>query len=108
MSNARDVAGIILQGAALQATWRDCTADCSETLEPRELIVRIVVAPQGIVAESLGSALIDLQRGAGTLATVYPDRINAVASRTGVDAGTLLGRFHDSDPSLTCATVRSS
>jgi hypothetical protein len=54
--------------------------------------VRIMAAPQGIVAESLGCALIDLQHKAGTLATVYPDRINAVASRTGVDAGTLLGR----------------
>jgi hypothetical protein len=44
------------------------------------------------VAESLGCALIDLQHRAGTLATVYPDRINAVASRAGVDAGMLLGR----------------
>ena len=92
MSHARDVAGVILQGADLQATWRDCPADCAEALGPRELIVRIVAAPQGIVAESLGCALIDLQHRAGTLATVYPDRINAVASRTGVDTGTLLGR----------------
>lgn len=92
MSNARDAAGIILQGAGLQAVWRDCTADCADALGPRELIVRIVAAPQGIVAESLGCALIDLQHRAGTLATVYQDRINAVAFRTGVDAGTLLGR----------------
>jgi hypothetical protein len=92
MSHARDVAGVILQGADLHAVWRDCTADCAEALGPRELIVRIVAAPQGIVAESLGCALIDLQHRAGTLATVYPDRINAVAFRTGVDAGTLLGR----------------
>jgi len=92
MSHARDVAGIILQGADLQAVWRDCTADCADAVGPRELIVRIVAAPQGIVAESLGCALIDLQHRAGTLATVYPDRINAVAFRAGVDAGTLLGR----------------
>jgi len=92
MSHARDVAGVILQGADLRAVWRDCTADCTDAVGPRELIVRIVAAPQGIVAESLGCALIDLQHRAGTLATVYPDRINAVASRTGVDAGTLLGR----------------
>jgi hypothetical protein len=92
MSHARDVAGGILKGADLQAVWRDCTSDCAEALGPREVIVRIVAAPQGIVAESLGCALIDLQHRAGTLATVYPDRIDAVAVRTGVDAGTLLGR----------------
>jgi hypothetical protein len=49
--------------------------------------VRIVAARQGIVAEALGCALVDLQHGAGILATVYADRINAVAARTGVDAG---------------------
>ena len=92
MTQARDVAGVILRGAGLQAVWRDCTTACADALGPRELIVRIVAAPQGIVAESLGCALIDVQHGAGTLATVYPDRISAVASRTGVDAGTLLGR----------------
>ena len=92
MAHAREAAGVILQGAGLQPAWRDCTADCAEALGPRELIVRIVGAPPGIVAESLGCALVDLQHGAGTLATVYPDRITVVASRTGVDAGTLLGR----------------
>jgi hypothetical protein len=92
MTHASEVAGIILRGAGLQAVWRDCTAACTEALGPGELIVRIVAAPHGIVAESLGSAVIDIQHGAGTLATVYSDRINVVASRTGVDAGTLLGR----------------
>jgi hypothetical protein len=92
MTRVSEVAGIILRGAGLLAVWRDCAAECTEAVGPRDLIVRIVAAPQGIVPESLGSALIDIQHGAGTLATVYSDRINVVASRTGVDAGTLLGR----------------
>ena len=92
MTRSRGVAGVILQGAGLQAMWRDCTEGCGDALGPREVMVRIVAAPQGVVAESLGCALIDLQQGAGILATVYSDRIYVVASRTGVDAGTLLGR----------------
>jgi hypothetical protein len=92
MTRSREVASVILMGAGLQAVWRDCTEDCGDALAAREVMVRIVAAPQGVVAESLGCALIDLQHGAGTLATVYSDRINVVASRTGVDGGTLLGR----------------
>jgi hypothetical protein len=93
LTEARGVASAILEGARLQTVWRDCaTAACDDAPGPRELIVRIVAAPQGIVADSLGCALIDLQDGAGTLATIYSDRINVVAFRTGVNAGTLLGR----------------
>src|SRR6185503_5153244 len=61
MTEARRVAGVILEGAGLQAVWRDCTSACGDALGPRELIVRIVPAPKGIVAESLGCALIDLE-----------------------------------------------
>jgi hypothetical protein len=92
MTEARGVAGAILEGARLQAVWRDCRSACADALGPREVIVRIVAAPPGIVADSLGCALIDLQDGAGILATIYADRINVVASRVGVDPGTLLGR----------------
>ena len=92
MTEARGVASVILEGARLQAVWRDCASACGDAPGPREVIVRIVAAPQGIVADSLGCALIDVLDGAGILATVYSDRINVVASRTGVDAGTLLGR----------------
>ena len=92
MAQAHEAAGVILRDAGLQAAWRDCLAGCSDPLGSCEVLVRIVAAPRGIVARSLGSALIDLQQGTGALATVYADRINLVASRTGVDAGTLLGR----------------
>src|ERR1700680_539829 len=62
MTRGRDIAGAILQGAGVQAVWRDCSAACDEAIGPREAIVRIITAPQGIVADSLGYALIDLQQ----------------------------------------------
>ena len=86
------MAKVILQDAGLEAVWRECLEGCADALGPGEVLVRIVAAPETIVAESLGSALIDLQQRAGTLATVYADRINVLASRTGVNAATLLGR----------------
>jgi hypothetical protein len=92
MTRAREVTALILQDAGVQVVWRDCVTGCADALRPRELLVRIVAAPQGVAAESLGCAVVDLQQGAGTLATVYADRIDVVASRTGVDAGMLLGR----------------
>jgi hypothetical protein len=56
------------------------------------LIVRIVPAPAATAAGSLGCAVIDLRTGAGTLATIYGDRVSLVAARTGVVEATLLGR----------------
>ena len=41
---------------------------------------------------SLGYALVALEQGRGTLATIYLDRIRSIARRTGVDAGRLIGR----------------
>jgi hypothetical protein len=92
MTAARVVADALLQQAGLQAAWRDCSAGCADALGRTELLVRIVAAPDGIVAQSLGCAVINLEDRTGTLATVYADRIALVAARTGVDPATLLGR----------------
>lgn len=92
MAIACQAAALILKNAGLQLVWRDCSAGCADALGRGEVMVRIVAAPEAIVAESLGSSVIDLQQGAGTLATVYADRITALASRTGVNLATLLGR----------------
>ena len=92
MTRSREIASAILKSAGVQAVWRDCPEGCGDALGQHEVIVRIVTAPEGAAAESLGCALIDLQHRAGVLATVYSDRIDVVASRTGVDAGTVLGR----------------
>jgi hypothetical protein len=92
MRNARAVAGFILKDAGLQAVWRDCSTGCGDALASGDLLVRIVAAPEAVVAKSLGCAIVDLQQGTGTLATVYADRINDLAAHAGVNAGTLLGR----------------
>lgn len=60
-----------------------------------ELSLRIVrsVVPSGYVGQlPLGDALIDPQSGAGTLATVYVDRVEWIAKQTGTDPRALLGR----------------
>jgi hypothetical protein len=92
MTEARAVAGVILNDAGLQAVWRDCSVGCADDLGSDDVLVRLVSAPRTVVAGSLGCALVDLQQQTGTLATVYADRVNVVASRTGVTPGTLLGR----------------
>jgi len=93
LGSARAVAGAILaEGGVATVTWRDCSTGCPDPIQGRELLVRIVRAPAGISAGSLGCAVIDLRTGAGTLATIYGDRVILVAARTGVAEATLLGR----------------
>jgi hypothetical protein len=82
----------ILKDAGLEVVWRDCSAGCPDPVGSEEVVVRIVTAPASIGAESLGCAIVDVRQGMGTLATVYADRIGALASRTGVSPGRLLGR----------------
>jgi hypothetical protein len=60
-----------------------------------ELSLRIVrsVVPSNYAGQlPLGDALIDPQSGAGTLATVYIDRVEWMARQTGTDSRALLGR----------------
>ena len=91
--SARAVAGAILaEGGVPAVSWRDCSSGCTDPVRDRELLVRIMGAPAGVPAGSLGCAVIDLRTGAGTLATIYGDRVRVVAARTGVVAATLLGR----------------
>ena len=59
---------------------------------PADLVLRIVAAPKMVAPETLGSSMVDLQGAAGTLATVYSDRVAALSMRAGADGGKLLGR----------------
>ena len=71
--------------------WNPCDAP----LGPRELVLRIVrsVPIDGHRSDlPLGNALINSDVGTGVLATVYIDRVEWVAERTGVHRDTLLGR----------------
>jgi hypothetical protein len=92
LSKGEEVAGRILQDAGIQVIWRNCSAGCADVVHPGELIVRIATAPPGVLEGSMGCAVVDVRQGAGSLATVYADRITMVAARTTLDPRTLLGR----------------
>jgi hypothetical protein len=85
---ALEAAHALLKDAGIAVTWRED----DNIPAPSEVIVRIVAAPAEAVADSLGFSLIDAERRAGTLATVYADRVARLAALSGVDPGTLLGR----------------
>jgi hypothetical protein len=93
MTQARTTAAAILAQASIDVVWRDCGAGCAEPLGDRDLIVRVVAAPKGVVPNELGYSMIDMREQGGTLATVYADRVESLAARAGGGpAGTLLGR----------------
>jgi hypothetical protein len=98
---ALSVAGAILGETGIAVTWRDgggC-GDAAEQQErsrndpvfPPEIIIRIVTAPQ-TPSGSLGFSLVDVVQRAGTLATVYADRVADLARQGDIDVGRLLGR----------------
>lgn len=68
---------------------------CARPRQSNELVVRVVpLGPAGgrHHGGSLGFAFIDLQAGGGWLATVYPDRVERLATAAGADRAELLGR----------------
>lgn len=106
-------ASAIIADTGVVATWLDCTGDsvtprCRVPRAGRELIIRIsptfvpgtVVSRGSIQSRSdgnaagfvLGFAVVEPLTGAGALATVFMDRILAIAQRTAVPSGSLLGR----------------
>jgi hypothetical protein len=85
---ALEAAHAILMDAGIAVTFGE-----NDTIPaPAEVIVRIVAAPPQAVPDSLGFSLIDVERRAGTLATVYADRVVKLAALSDVDPGRLLGR----------------
>ena len=102
----------ILAATGLAVAWHDCTGDavrrhCDNLAGARTLIVRIAPAfvPGATVSGGrietrnasdtsglvLGFAVVERSSG-GVMATVFLDRVRAVARRAGVDAAVLLGR----------------
>jgi hypothetical protein len=93
LERAHVSAGAALAAIGIESIWRACHAsECVSTLEPDELSVRLVTATPLSERGSLGSAAVDVGRRAGTLATIFVDRIEALARQAGVDPGMLLGR----------------
>ena len=65
--------------------------------EGRELILRLVATapsatPRSPLPDSLAYSMVDRVAARGTFATVYVDRVDAMAAGAGASSGTLLGR----------------
>ena len=77
-------------GAGVGVTWTPCP--CTSPVRSNEVVVKIAASSPASSPGSLGLSFVDLGRRAGTLATVFVDRVKAMAAFAGVDQGELLGR----------------
>lgn len=94
----------ILRQAGIEITWVDCrfsssehveiSPRCHEPLSANELVLRVMAAHDtgGRSSIALGSSIIDRKIGSGFLATVFVDRIVALAREATVDPQVVLGR----------------
>ena len=102
LSDAVKTAGDLLASIDVDVRWRECRIGptrergrdaCTDAPAADELMVRIVRAPRGLHdVDELGFSYVDSVRRSGALATVFADRIHALASNGDTRAGTLLGR----------------
>jgi hypothetical protein len=96
---ARDSGTRALERAGFAVTWLDCGLSeatlvpppCAAPLSPSELVVRIGTAGATDPPHALGTALIDVENGRGLFATVFADRIRALAREADASPGQLLG-----------------
>ena len=109
---AIQTAAAVIAGAGIHAAWYDCTRElqrpgCTPSRRGRELIIRIMPAPApgttltggsletrsnaGTVRLILGFAVIDPASGVGVLATIFMDRVEAIAHRIDVPLSSVLG-----------------
>ncbi len=93
----------ILEASGLEMTWHACEValarnaahPCAAPLAPNEIAVRIVrlTTDAGYRGElPLGYSLVDTAARAGSLATIYIDRVAWLAAAAGVDSPVVLGR----------------
>ena len=79
-------AGRMLTAIGIEPIWRPCHASgCIGRPKPRDLAVRIVKSGPWSQRDSLGFSTIDARQQAGTLATIYADRVEALAAEAGVE-----------------------
>jgi hypothetical protein len=98
------LASDILGHAGIRISWRACTPDgtrqtavaseCAEALGQAEIVVRVVPqAPENPGSRGvLGFSYIDPRERRGTLATIYADRVAALAHSANVDVAELMAR----------------
>lgn len=80
----------IMKEAGVRLAWPVCP--CLSPVNTGELVVRITAASSASAPGSLGFSFVDIEQKAGTLATVFADRVQSLAAFAGVDEGELLGR----------------
>ena len=90
LARARSTTEDIMKAAGVAVTWRHCP--CVSLISSNELVVRITRASPTSTPGSLGFSLIDIGLKAGTLATVFADRVRTLSAVAGVGNGELLGR----------------
>jgi hypothetical protein len=90
VATARAAADRSLKSAGVTVRWAECP--CGTPTGPVELMVRLADATPESEPASLGFSYVDIDRKAGTLATLFPDRVRALAGAARVDEGELLGR----------------
>jgi len=94
LDEARSSASVVLAAAGIEPIWRPChVAGCIQRPKPPHMVmIRIVKSTPLSERGSLGFAAVDLANHSGMLATVYLDRVDALAAEAGADRGELLGR----------------
>jgi hypothetical protein len=92
LAHAEDRARMTLAAAGINPIWRPCHATgCIARPKPHEIEIRFVRSTPASDPGSLGFAAVDVAMRAGTLATIYVDRVTALASQSNVDRDELLG-----------------
>jgi hypothetical protein len=92
LTRARQRAEAALNAIDIEPIWRLCRAAvCLSQPLPNEIQIRIVTSTRWSEPGSLGFSAIDVSRHAGTLGTVYADRVEAMAAAASVERGALLG-----------------
>jgi len=97
------VASSILREAGLYVEWRTCEEEagqgvsdpCADSLGPKELMIRFLrcpLSPNKAGQVPLGTSVIDTHAAAGSLATIYVDRVARLARDSRTEIDTLLGR----------------
>jgi hypothetical protein len=91
---ALGTAEVVFVPASVAITWKICRpSECNTPPLPTELIVRFLHSRgRRLDTGCLGEALIDVQKRAGVLATVYVDRVFDLARALDIDDNLLLGR----------------
>jgi hypothetical protein len=93
VDRARASVGAILASVGIDPIWRPCHAStCTGPVKPHEVVLRLVRSGPESAKGSLGFSLIDVPHHAGSLGTIYIDRVQALATESAVDEGELLGR----------------